>query len=393
MTEETAKSPTTLTRQELYEAVWETPMSRLATQYGISGNGLAKICDRLNVPYPPRGYWAKKAAGKRVVKLRLPVANGQTATKATINPTPPAQLATEPSAELQKSIEAAKTLASEAVVADRLTRPHPLIANWIADHARRQEEARNERDPWRKQFYDPGPVTHLEKRRQRILDALFKLLEKNGFKIKQGERQELFAETQKEKIEFQLREKYKQARRPLTAEESKSVWNKDRRWVQEKQVTGNLVFSFKTWLPGKLKQEWLETDSGSLEALLPDIAATFLTAAPLLVQQRKEREEEERQRQIVERKRYEEKQRRQREDNRWKRFVDFAHERQEVETAQSFLSSLKQMDHPDGTIDGKTIAEWIIWAEDNLSARDPMTRGTEHIFGTIAGITEWNYRD
>ncbi|CDN96427.1 hypothetical protein BN949_05605 [Agrobacterium tumefaciens] len=62
----------TVNREDLYRRVWETPMSKLAAEYGISGNGLAKVCDRLNVPYPPRGYWAKKAAGKPVVTLRLP---------------------------------------------------------------------------------------------------------------------------------------------------------------------------------------------------------------------------------------------------------------------------------------------------------------------------------
>src|SRR5690606_11576503 len=48
--------PRTMTREELYNAVWTTPMSRLAEDYGISGNGLAKICDREDIPYPPRGY-------------------------------------------------------------------------------------------------------------------------------------------------------------------------------------------------------------------------------------------------------------------------------------------------------------------------------------------------
>ncbi len=61
----TTKQSITVSREELYQHVWETPMSQLAQRYGISGNGLAKICDRLKVPYPPRGWWAKKAAGKK----------------------------------------------------------------------------------------------------------------------------------------------------------------------------------------------------------------------------------------------------------------------------------------------------------------------------------------
>jgi hypothetical protein len=55
MTDGQAKQPVILTRDELYALVWQMPMSRLATDYGISGNGLAKIRERLNVPYPPRG--------------------------------------------------------------------------------------------------------------------------------------------------------------------------------------------------------------------------------------------------------------------------------------------------------------------------------------------------
>jgi len=56
----------TLARQELYDLVWSTPMTKLAESFGISDVGLAKICDRHRVPTPPRGYWAKKVAGKKV---------------------------------------------------------------------------------------------------------------------------------------------------------------------------------------------------------------------------------------------------------------------------------------------------------------------------------------
>lgn len=53
----------TFNRRELYDLVWATPFSTLALQFGISDRGLAKICERHRVPTPPRGYWAKLAAG------------------------------------------------------------------------------------------------------------------------------------------------------------------------------------------------------------------------------------------------------------------------------------------------------------------------------------------
>jgi len=90
MSEENQKQPATITREELYRQVWETPMSRLGEQYGISGNGLKKICDRLEVPYPRRGYWAKLSVGKTVTQTPLPKPPTGTPLQVTISPTPPA---------------------------------------------------------------------------------------------------------------------------------------------------------------------------------------------------------------------------------------------------------------------------------------------------------------
>jgi hypothetical protein len=87
MSEEQRK-PTNITREELYRQVWATPMSRLGTRYGISGNGLKKICVRLNVPYPTRGYWAKLGAGKSVRQTPLPQPLVGTPLQVTITPTP-----------------------------------------------------------------------------------------------------------------------------------------------------------------------------------------------------------------------------------------------------------------------------------------------------------------
>ena len=69
-----AKPPIAWTRTELYRRVWAEPLSVVARDVGVSGNALAKICNRLLVPYPPRGYWVKATAGKKVHKVPLPAA-------------------------------------------------------------------------------------------------------------------------------------------------------------------------------------------------------------------------------------------------------------------------------------------------------------------------------
>jgi ankyrin repeat protein len=51
--------------QKLYEEIWSEPAEKVAARYGVSGVAIAKVCRCLRIPKPPRGYWAKKAAGHR----------------------------------------------------------------------------------------------------------------------------------------------------------------------------------------------------------------------------------------------------------------------------------------------------------------------------------------
>lgn len=74
-----------LTREQLYEAVWTTPIDRLAPRFGVSGVALAKTCRRMGVPTPPRGYWAKLAAGDKPKRARLPKPKSDQRTVATFH--------------------------------------------------------------------------------------------------------------------------------------------------------------------------------------------------------------------------------------------------------------------------------------------------------------------
>lgn len=61
-----------VTREELYELVWSTPMIRVAEKFEVSGSYLARVCTELRVPRPERGYWAKLAVGKAPQRPGLP---------------------------------------------------------------------------------------------------------------------------------------------------------------------------------------------------------------------------------------------------------------------------------------------------------------------------------
>ena len=59
-------------RAQLFERVWSKPVANLAAEWGLSGPGLKKVCRKLQIPVPPRGYWAKLKAGHRTSRPRLP---------------------------------------------------------------------------------------------------------------------------------------------------------------------------------------------------------------------------------------------------------------------------------------------------------------------------------
>jgi hypothetical protein len=63
-----------ITREELYKQIWSEPATKLAQRYGVSSSYLARVCEGLNVPHPPRGYWARRAVGERMPVPPLPPA-------------------------------------------------------------------------------------------------------------------------------------------------------------------------------------------------------------------------------------------------------------------------------------------------------------------------------
>ena len=59
-------------RKVLYEQVWSEPALTVAKSYGVSSVWLGRVCRQLNVPVPPRGYWARVRSGGKGKKPPLP---------------------------------------------------------------------------------------------------------------------------------------------------------------------------------------------------------------------------------------------------------------------------------------------------------------------------------
>jgi (2Fe-2S) ferredoxin len=142
-----------LTRDELYKLVWTTPVVRLAKEFGLSDSGLAKACERLKVPRPGRGYWARRQHGRPARRVPLPKAED----------VPPAITITpEPRNEVERPSKPDEPAVIE--VPEALTDPHRLVAR-TADSLRAAKpgkgatrRASGEADTHGKPWVEASPV-------------------------------------------------------------------------------------------------------------------------------------------------------------------------------------------------------------------------------------------
>ena len=362
-------------------------MSRLAEQYGISGNGLAKICRRLNIPYPARGWWARKAAGQKVKTADLPPATPKIALAVTITATP-APPANTP--EVSEMIAQSQEAIAGIDVAATLRSAHPIVAGWMAENERRIAEARRDRSPYFRANAASLVWTDTDRRAKRILSALFKAAEKHGVKVIE-ENSVVYFVANGERIETKLREKLKRVRRPKTEDEKR--WSSPNRdWTAELTPTGLLVFSIETHVPGLSQRMWTETQVGQLETRLGEILAAIITAGPILTQLRLEREEAERRRRAEEAERYRREEQRKLDDNRWRRFIEFAVKWREVDVAREFLAAVEaqMVGLPEGE-EREAITSWLPWLRERVAQHDPLHEGVASIFRNLSGVTTYEY--
>jgi hypothetical protein len=390
MEPEKPKSPVNVSREDLYEQVWKTPLLRLAVRYGISGTGLSKICSRVDVPCPPAGHWAKLAAGKLVKQPPLPAAGKGIPSTVLISPTPERSPPPKMAADVQAKFDEALQNSAALEVPKGLRRPHTVIAAWIADHARRLADSKRDKSSW---AFRVEPLSDLDHRRHLILDTILKAAEKIGFKVRSGQYQEVWLEIGRNRVDFSLQERIRQVRRPLRADE-KNQWNSSQQWRQEKTPTGLLVFKIRTFLGPAIQVEWIDQPEILLEKQFGEILAALTLAGPLLEEQRVKAEEAERRRREDEYKRQQEADRRKTERNRWRRFLEFVDRWEEANRARRFIATIEASTSTDmASHGGLSHEEWLIWAKKRLTAYDPREAGIESVWDNLAGVTSWEYRD
>jgi hypothetical protein len=382
------KSSVRISRAELFDQVWKTPLMRLGPQYGITDKGLAKICDRLNVPYPPAGYWLRVNAGKSPEKASLPPAKEDVQDYIVIYPPPErSNEEIEAIANFATSLEKLKTVK----VCENLRGQHPAVASLIAKHDRDFREAKQEQRRWGSTSSRIGPLTELDHRRHRILNTFLKEAREAGCgAITAGSLQ-----SGMNQVDFSLEEYRRQFRRALTPEEQRRAFNPDQKWTQEKVATGELRFKFLTGLWRGAKVLWADSPDSPLESYIVEILATLVAAVPFLEQKRIAEEERKRLQIEAERKRQQEAARRKIEKYRWRRVLELSDRWHGANRVKSFIAEIeaRAITGDDPLAGGKSRDEWLAWIKQRLSVHDPLEAGVDAVWSNLGGVTSWEYND
>ena len=266
-------------RNSLYEEVWATPMAKLARKYGISDVGLAKVCRKLAIPVPGRGYWAKKEAGQGVEKLALPALKEPVRLfKPTPKPEPPK---IEEYTTPDERAQVAKVTERDAQsILKRGSMSHPLIVQT------REILGRSNRDGHELLWTDEACLDiSVSKaalpRALRLAAGLITALEEEGFKIevKKGHKEKTTATLHNQAIGFTVVEKIDDI--PLATPPKGGVLQRVLTYAgtpHEHKPSGRL--GLKIWQPwNALPKSWNDGKTRTLEDLLPEIVAGFLRIA------------------------------------------------------------------------------------------------------------------
>jgi hypothetical protein len=371
-------------RDSLYEEVWGTPMVKLAKKYGISDVGLTKVCRKLAIPVPGRGYWAQKDAGHVVQKLELTKLKEPIRLfKPTPKPEPPKiEEYTTPDEQAQV-VKAAQRDAQLTLKRGNMS--HRLIVQTREILGRSNHDGHD-------LLWTNEPCLDLSvskaalPRALRLVEALMTALEEEGFKIsvKSGPKEKTTATLHNQEIGFTFVEKIDHI--PLASPPKGGVLDRVLKYAgtpHERKPSGRL--GLQIWKPwDALPKSWNDGKTRTLEDLLPEIVAAFLRIALAGKAADEKRAAEE----TVARKATEERAHRaeliHHEEQRVRALYRAAVNLERAERIRHMVGAATDAAAAKGiSIDrGTAFGDWLVWAVQQADRIDPLKESPESIIDT-----------
>lgn len=382
-----------LTRETLYNAIWQTPACHLAKSYGISNYTLTKLCDRFNIPRPGNDYWLMIRRGFSVEKQPLPPATPEMPSSITMpqkaGPRRPIFRQSEETAasppsspEVNPFGESPKRPRPFVHVAGDFRSAHRLIRSTWEHYAKCADTDKQGRlRPGRDGSCVDVAVTKPQVRRALlIMDAVIRAFAKEGCDIRITDSNcyqrnpETTIRVGKEDVPIAIKEKTVRRERQLTeADKERPSYFRER---YEFHGTGVLSFSIGLWRFGSSKNTWTETKKHRLEDMLDEIVAGVKAEGEAMRQRTLERLEEERCRAEEQRLRMQIERRRAEEEERQKTLERQAERWHQCERLREFLRACEHAlaDRTDMSVDSPA-RRWLDWALMHADRIDPLHNG------------------
>ena len=369
-------------RETLYREVWQDPVTEVAKRYGLSDNGLRKICKKLSVPLPQAGYWAKLRAGKPVSKPKLPKLK-----------TPPNENKPKNGAERKLHIEGSalsflkdddRKKVIQAASKLRVAGPGAKLHRDIAAHKQKCEnwlELRNNGDYRYGRYAGETPLMadSISKgsysRAFHILDALLKGMLPFGASVTyqfsfqvNGEIVPFAMSEMKDQIPHEITQAERLKLIEYEAEKRKHTWvSKPNIPKWEHPWNGRLSLV----INGKYK--FMDCRSYVLEDRIGEIMIAFYEASYAIRLERLDREEKERKAAEERHKAAEIQERKNKEIDYTEGLVNAANDYEISRRIRAYIAAVKSA--------GNESPEWIAWASAKADWYDPTIRADDPYFG------------
>jgi hypothetical protein len=380
--------PVKLSREQLYEEVWQTPIHRLCSKYGLSDVGLAKVCRRMDIPRPPRGYWRRRTTGAKTRRPSLQPAAAGTQLEVTFSHrgTIPKKIVVH---------RETKISARPPLVDEVLTDPHPLVALT--------------RDRFESASDDPCGILVTKAKRAlqlrvsrpqldrclRLMDTLFKSWEAEGLSIEilngpDDNQHGTFLCSGNERLQISIQERVEEYDPGPTDEEKlhpKWEWKKRTACRATSEVTlfldGEHVTSYTRFhrrykdspgmpLESKAQQIWQAGVDYFEKRKLHEIEVEKRRAAA--EEAHRQWELEWARREAVRMREQEKEKRRQEEQRKIKELAEAASQWSSSEQVRNFIPLCEARLREAGVPEAK-IASWVAWAQAAADQIDPLKHG------------------
>lgn len=362
-----------LTREQLYQEVWKEPMSTLGPRYGLSDVGLAKICQRLRVPVPGRGYWRRKEVGQKVRRPtlpKLPAGATQAMREVHLRKNASGSASPEPTGPVadQQRFEALDE--NRIVVPEVLEDPHPLVARSVKALRKAKRDHQGYLQP------RTGPCLGVQvtldsvDRSMCIYDALMKALDGRGFasSMGQGEEPGTIVRVGEEDVSVTIEEKLDRTEQEEHRMRRPNRFTSERDW----KPTGRLVLRIDhSYLDG-VRRSWGDGKQQRVEDCLNAFVVGLVAVAEALKAKRLEREAWEKEWREAEARRAEEARRKEEEAARVRALDAAVATWQRTRTIREYATELRKKAEAAGALqEDSPLATWLAWAEAYADRTDP----------------------